>query len=92
VLGTLNKGDFFGDLPFLHLGKEIEKAAVYGSKNTKIAKYEAAPLHQEYNRLSTTFKNIVDNTTNCMSITAEKVVHSSNGVREATATVADKTH
>ena len=76
VLCHLYKGDFFGDVPFLHLGHESEGASVYSSDNIKIAKIEAESLHKEYNRLSTTFKNIVDNMATCMSITADMVCNS----------------
>jgi CRP-like cAMP-binding protein len=78
VLCHLYKGDFFGDVPFLHLGQEPEGAAIYGSENIKIAKIEAVSLHKEYNRLSTTFKNIVDNMATCMSVTADRVCSSLN--------------
>jgi CRP-like cAMP-binding protein len=71
LLCHLYKGDFFGDLPFLHLGHEPEGASIYGSENIKIAKIEAVSLQKEYNRLSTTFKNIVDNMATCMSVTAD---------------------
>jgi CRP-like cAMP-binding protein len=71
VLCHLYKGDFIGDVPFLHLGQEPEGASIYGSENIKIAKIEALSLHKEYNRLSTTFKNIVDNMATCMSVTAD---------------------
>jgi CRP-like cAMP-binding protein len=73
LLCHLYKGDFFGDLPFLHLGHEPEGASIYGSENIKIAKIEAVSLQKEYNRLSTTFKNIVDNMASCMSVTADMV-------------------
>ena len=76
VLCHLYKGDFFGDVPFLHLGQEPEGASIYGSENIKIAKIEAVSLHKEYNRLSTTFKNIVDNMATCMSVTADIVCNS----------------
>ncbi|WP_319409877.1 cyclic nucleotide-binding domain-containing protein [uncultured Desulfosarcina sp.] len=76
VLCHLYKGDFFGDVPFLHLGQEPEGASIYGSENIKIAKIEAVSLHKEYNRLSTTFKNIVDNMATCMSVTADIVCSS----------------
>lgn len=73
VLCHLYKGDFFGDVPFLHLGQEPEGASVYGSENIKITKIEAISLQKEYNRLSTTFKNIVDNMATCTSVTADMV-------------------
>lgn len=73
LLCHLYKGDFFGDLPFLHLGHEPEGASIYGSENIKVAKVEAVTLQKEYNRLSTTFKNIVDNMATSMSVTADMV-------------------
>ena len=73
LLCNLFKGDFFGDVPFLHMGHEPEGAAIYGSENIKIAKIEAVSLQKEYNRLSTTFKNIVDNMATCMAVTADMI-------------------
>lgn len=76
VLCHLYKGDFFGDVPFLYLGQEPEGASIYASENIKIAKIEATSLHTEYNRLSSTFKNIVVNMATCMSVTADMVCSS----------------
>jgi CRP-like cAMP-binding protein len=73
VLCVLNQGDIFGDLPFLHLGQAFDGAAVYGPAGVRMVACEAASLQQEYRRLSATFKNIVDNMTNCMSITASRL-------------------
>jgi CRP-like cAMP-binding protein len=85
VLCHLYKGDFFGTLPFLHLGQEPEGASIYSSENIKIAKVEAVSLQHEYNRLSTTFKNIVDNMATCMSITADMVCNAQTAKKEAPA-------
>ena len=85
VLCHLYKGDFFGDVPFLHLGQEPEGASIYGSENIKIAKIEAITLQKEYNRLSTTFKNIVDNMATCMSVTADIVCSSLASKKEVAA-------
>jgi CRP-like cAMP-binding protein len=71
LLCHLYKGDYFGEVPFLHLGQEPEGAAIYGSENIKIAKIQYVSLQKEYNRLSTTFKNIVDNMVSCISVTTE---------------------
>ena len=78
LLCHLYKGDFFGHVPFLHMGHEPEGAAIYGSENIKISKIEAVTLQKEYNRLSTTFKNIVDNMATSMSVTADLVCNSLN--------------
>ena len=85
VLCHLYKGDFFGDVPFLHSGQEPEGASIYGSENIKIAKIEAITLQKEYNRLSTTFKNIVDNMATCMSVTADIVCRSLASKKEVAA-------
>ena len=73
VLCHLYKGDFFGNVPFLHLGQEPDHASIYGSENIKISKIETESLEREYSRLSTTFKNIVDNMATCISVTADAV-------------------
>jgi CRP-like cAMP-binding protein len=73
LLCHLYKGDFFGTLPFLHMGHEPENASIYGSENIKITKVEIVSLQKEYNRLSTTLKNIVANMASCMSVTADMV-------------------
>jgi CRP-like cAMP-binding protein len=73
VLCHLYKGDFFGHVPFLHLGQESEGACVYGSENIKVARIKTVSLQKEYNRLSTTFKNIVDNMATCISVTTDMV-------------------
>ena len=58
------------------MGHEPEGASIYGSENIKIAKVEAVSLQKEYNRLSTTFKNLVDNMATSMSVTADMVCSS----------------
>lgn len=73
VLCQLGKGDFFGNIPFLHMGLEPEHCAVYGSDNIKISKIEVASMLDEYNKLSVTFKNIVNNMATCMAFTANTI-------------------
>lgn len=73
VLCHLYKGDFFGEVSFLHVGHEPSGASIFGSENIKIAKIQTESLQKEYNRLSTTFKNIVDNLATCNSVTAAMV-------------------
>ena len=85
VLCHLYKGDFFGDVPFLRLGQEPEGASIYSSENIEITKIEAVSLQKEYNRLSTTFKNIVDNMATCMSVTTDMVCSSLTSKKAAPA-------
>jgi Cyclic nucleotide-binding domain len=76
ILCHLYKGDFFGDVPFLPMGQEPDGASIYGSENIKIAKIQSISLQTEYNRLSTTFKNIADNLATCISVTTDTVCSS----------------
>lgn len=85
LLCHLYKGDYFGDVTFLHLGQEPEGASIYGSENIKIAKIQAVSLQKEYNRLSTTLKNIVDNMVTCISVSTERVCNTLNADKGVTA-------
>ena len=88
LLCHLYKGDYFGNIPFLHLGQEPEGASINGSDNIKIAKVQAVSLQKDYYRLSTTFKNIVDNLATSISVTSEMVCNSLSAKK---ATAADST-
>jgi len=76
LLCHLYKGDYFGSVPFLNSGLEPEGASIYGSDNIKVSKVQAVSLQKEYNRLSTTFKNIVDNLATSISVTSDIVCNS----------------
>ena len=78
LLCHLYKGDYFGKFPFLQLNQEPEGATVYGSENIQIAKVQSVSLEKEYTRLSTTFKNIVDNLATSISITSETACNTMN--------------
>lgn len=88
LLCNLYKGDYFGNIPFLHLGQEPEGASIIGSENIKIAKVQAVSLQKDYHRLSTTFKNIVDSLATSISVTSEMVCNSLSAKK---ATAADST-
>ena len=70
-LVQLFKGDYFGNLPFLDLGHEPEFASIMSNKELKVRKVETARLTAEYNQLSTTFKNFIDNVATCVSVTTK---------------------
>jgi len=76
ILCHLYKGDFFGDVSFLPMGQEPDGASIYGSENIKIAKIQTVSLQKEYNRLSTTFKNIADNLATCIAVSTDTVCNS----------------
>jgi len=68
-LSTLNKGDFFGHVPFLDMGHEPYSALVFGSKDLEVKKLVPEKLRKEYDQLSNTFKNIIENIGNCILAT-----------------------
>jgi CRP-like cAMP-binding protein len=72
-LVQLYKGDYFGNIPFFDLGHEPEYASVMAPSDFKVRKVDAARLREEYNQLSTTFKNFVDNVATCVNISTKVV-------------------
>jgi CRP-like cAMP-binding protein len=73
LLGHLNKGDYFGRIPFLDVGQEPELASVYASSDFNALKVDTTPFQHEYNQLSTTFRNFVDNVATCISVSSNTV-------------------
>ena len=69
-LANLYQGDFFGHLPFLDIGQEPYSASVFGSKDLKISEMDPDILEQEYNQLSSTFKNFIEHLANCILVTS----------------------
>ena len=69
ILANLCKGDVFGYVPFFDTGHEPFSASVYGSKDLKVRTVNPEDLQNEYNHLSSTFKNIVENVATCISVT-----------------------
>lgn len=80
VLGTLKKGDFFGHMPFIGINHEPEYASIIASKNTKIGKADAMAFRKEYDDLSMTFANLVDNLSTCVSTTVDVICDFSRGI------------
>ncbi len=72
-LVQLYKGDYFGNISFLELGHEPEEATVMAAKDFKVRKMDVGKLREEYNQLSTTFKNFVDNVATSVSISTQVV-------------------
>ncbi len=68
-LNTLSKGDFIGQAPFLDIGHEPYFASVFGSENFKAEAINLKAMQQEYEKLSPTFKNILENMATSMSVT-----------------------
>ena len=68
LLGHLGKGDYFGRIPFMDIGQEPEGAAILATDDFNALEVDIAPFQHEYNQLSTTFKNFVDNVATCVAV------------------------
>lgn len=68
-LMRLNKGDFFGRIPFLDVGHEPFSASVFSSPSLKLTAVDAQQLQQEHAKLSSTLKNMVEHMGTCISVT-----------------------
>jgi CRP-like cAMP-binding protein len=72
-LVSLSKDDYFGAFPFLDMGHEPEEASVLASKDLKIVSVDSADFQQEFDNISTTFKNIIENVATCISATTRVI-------------------
>jgi CRP-like cAMP-binding protein len=70
VLGRVEEGDFLGTVPFIDIGMEPESASVYVSDDIELSPLDPDRLQREFEQLSTTFKNIVENVATSISVTA----------------------
>ncbi len=66
---SLSAGDFVGHIPFINIGQEPHSASVLASKNLKVSDLDIGSINKEYDQLSVTFKNILDNLGACISAT-----------------------
>ena len=70
LVGNLGKGDFTGSIPFVDIGMEPDSASVYTSDDIELSPVEHKRLQREYENLSATFRNIVENLSTSISVTA----------------------
>ncbi len=68
-LVTLEKGDFFGHIPFLTIGHEPYEATVFSSADLKLAAVDSKAIEAEHHRLSGTLRNIIGHLAACISAT-----------------------
>jgi CRP-like cAMP-binding protein len=78
-LVTLKKGDFFGYVPFLDTGHEPRAATVFGSQDLKANQLKLENLQVEYDGLSSTFRNLIDNMSSNISLTTKLLYKINNG-------------
>jgi len=61
LISGLSKGDFIGHISFLDMGLEPTSAIVLGDKRLKVSTIDEQSLQDEYDQLSLTFQNILEN-------------------------------
>ena len=65
----LQKGDYFGHIPFLDLGQEPFSASVFASPDLKLSSENPVELKKEHDKLSSTLKNILAHLSTSISVT-----------------------
>lgn len=68
-IACLQKGDYFGHMPFLNLGHEPHSASVLASPDLKLISMDPQELQREHDKLSSTLKNILTHLSTCISVT-----------------------
>jgi len=64
---SLFAGDFVGHIPFINIGQEPHSASVFASSDLETGPIDIDNIHKEYDKLSVTFKNILENLGTCIS-------------------------
>jgi len=70
---TLGKEDFFGHVPFMDTDYELCNTAAIPSDDLVLDKVDSGELQREYDNLSKTFRNLIDNTGSCVSETIKRL-------------------
>jgi len=70
---NLYKGDIFGNLPFVNLGQEPERATVVGNSEVKKIPLCLDPLQSEFEKLSATFRNLLVNIADGIAQTTDTI-------------------
>jgi CRP-like cAMP-binding protein len=73
-LASLSKGDFFGAIPFIEVGHEPHGATVFASADIEVGEVDEKLLNTEYDRQSTTMRNLIEHTAACISISTQLIV------------------
>jgi CRP-like cAMP-binding protein len=68
-LAHLQKGDFFGHVPFLDMGNEPHAASVFASPNLKLTALDPKALQKEHEQLSSTLQNVLAHLATSISVT-----------------------
>lgn len=66
-LVRLEEGDVVGQTSFLNFGHEPHSATIFASENFQLKQISSELLQKEFNALSPTMRNLLENTTNTIS-------------------------
>ena len=69
-ISQLTRGDYFGQIPFLNIGQEPFSAFVLAEKGFKVKNVDIHSFQDEYEQLSNTFKNFLENLATCISVSS----------------------
>jgi len=69
-ISRLVRGDYFGQIPFLNIGHEPFSAYVLAQKGLKVKSVDINSFQEEYEQLSNTFKNFLENLATCVSVSS----------------------
>jgi hypothetical protein len=72
---TLEKDEVFGYMPFADMGHEPRSAMVLASKDLKVHKLNTESIQKEYEHLSGTFRNMIDNACTYTFLTTKLAYH-----------------
>ena len=72
-LMRLEEKDVIGRLPFMDIDQEYQTELVTSSKHFKVDRLDAELLQREYDQLSGTFRNLICNVGDCVSLTTRLV-------------------
>jgi len=67
LLATIRENDFLGNASFIDISHEPGAASIFASEDFKFKELPLQDLQEEYNTLSTTMKNMMENTGNMIS-------------------------
>jgi CRP-like cAMP-binding protein len=71
---TLEKKDFFGNLPFLDMGQEPQKAAVMAPKDLKVHKLDVKSLQEDFGQAQGTIRSMVLNLNSSIAATTRMAI------------------
>ena len=77
-LCQLGPNDIIGHIPFLNTAHEPHSASLYVSSDFEYAPLDLKPVRKEFNRMSQTFKNLIEHTATSISVTTRRFFDTMN--------------